>query len=160
MGSNGIGMMEQDLESPLQLESSPSQARNQYDLRGCQRIDNQIEIMDLLMNNKRQGYWLYCSQSNIPSKNTFDGTLQKSASTSNGFSASTPTGLGSINGSLSYSFSIPKFPGHQFLGKENYFNGQIHVYLACNLTEKDFKIIDVSEYTLQIEIEIFSDDCN
>ena len=173
MGSNGIGMVEQDLENLLSLESSPSQVRNQYDLRECQRIDNHIEIMILLTSNKRQGYWLYCSQPNIPSKNMFDGTLQKSASTNTGLSISTSTslstsksislsastnnGLSSINGSLSYSFSIPKFSSHQFLGKRkaNYFNGQINVYLACNLTEKDFRIIDVSECTLQIETEIF-----
>ena len=138
VGSNGIDMMRQDLESLLSLGSSPFQTRNKYNLRGCQRIDNLAKLMNLLMNNERQGYWLYCSQPDIPFKNMFDATLQKSASTS--------TDISSINHSLSCPFSITKFPDDQFLGKGkfNYLNGQTHVYLACNLTERDFTIIDVS----------------
>ena len=137
VGSNGIDMMRQDLESLLSLGSSPFQTRNKYNLRGCQRIDNLAKLMNLLMNNERQGYWLYCSQPDIPFKNMFDATLQKSASTS---------AISSINGSLSYPFSIKKFSGYQFLGngKFNYLNGRTHVYLVCNLTERDFTIIDVS----------------
>ena len=137
VGSNGIDMMRQDLESLLSLGSSPFQTRNGDDLRGCQRINNQIEMMNLLMNNERQGYWLYCSQPDIPFKNMFDATLQKSASTSD---------ISSINGSLSYPFSIKKFSGYQFLGngKFNYLNGRTHVYLVCNLTAEGLRIIDVS----------------
>lgn len=131
--SNDINTMKQRLETLFGVSSNPFQTTRRYDLRGCQRIDNPIEIMNQMMSYNRQGYWTYCTQPDIHMHWVPYQTQMGSSSITSGIS---------MPGSGPFSSSY----GPQFLGKGrfDYLNGRRDVQLTCNLMVQGLRVIDVS----------------